>query len=310
MNKKLCIALIIMMFSFITLSRAEDKILITVNQFVSHIALDAAYEGLNNALSDQEIVPKKAELILSNAQGNITNSVQISKHQASLRPRFMVAIATPSAQTGLKAKGNGTTLAFVAVTDPAAANLTGHDAVIGVSDNPPIKELVDIARKIFPKVKSVGIISNSGEINSVKTADSLEKILKNYSIELKRVSITSSNDIKSAMNKLIGNVDIIYLPQDNSVVSALDNIAKISRQKKVPLIANDPTLVDKGVLLALGANYFKGGEQLGNMIADLIKGKILDQNIQNTNVKELKINYKIAEELGITIPKDLKVGAK
>ena len=59
-----------------------------------------------------------------------------------------------------------------------------------------------------------------GEINSVKITESLEAILKSRNIKLKKVSITGSNDIKSAMNKLVGSVDLIYLPQDNSVVSA------------------------------------------------------------------------------------------
>ncbi len=301
---------IFVLLGFINSSFAEEKILITVNQFVSHISLDAAYNGLNKALNDRKVVPDRAELIVGNAQGSISNSVQISKHHASFKPKFMIAIATPSAQTNLKAKGKGVTLAFVAVTDPRAANLTSHDDVIGVTDNPPIEELIDLAMQVFPKLQIVGVISNPGEINSVKITESLEAILKSHNIKLKKVSITSSNDIKSAMNKLVGAVDLIYLPQDNSVVSALDNIASISRATRTPLIASDPALVNRGVLLALGANYFKSGQHLGNMIADLIEGKILKQNIQNTGKKELKINRKLVEEFGIDIPKNLKVRNK
>ena len=112
------------------------------------------------------------------------------------------------------------------------------------------------------------------------------------------------------MTKLVGSVDFIYLPQDNSVVSALDSIASISRATQTPLIANDPTLEGRGVLLALGANYFKSGQHLGNMIADLIEGKALKQNIQDTGIKELKINEKLIKEFGIDIPKNLKVRNK
>ncbi len=79
------------------------------------------------------------------------------------------------AQTILKAKRKSSTLAFIAITDPGTSNLIGKDAILGVSDNPPIKGLVDIARKIFSKMKAVAIISNSGEINSVKMTDGLEK---------------------------------------------------------------------------------------------------------------------------------------
>ena len=301
---------IFVLLGFINSSFAEEKILITVNQFVSHISLNAAHDGLNKALNDRRIVPDKADLIVGNAQGSISNSVQISKHHASFKPKFMIAIATPSAQTNLKARGKGVTLAFVAVTDPRAANLTGHDDVIGVTDNPPIEELIDLAMQVFPKLQIVGVISNPGEINSVKITESLEAILKSRNIKLKKVSITGSNDIKSAMNKLVGSVDLIYLPQDNSVVSALDSIASISKATRTPLIASDPALVGRGVLLALGSNYFKSGQHLGNMIADLIEGKMLERNIQDTGIKELKINKKLVEEFGIDIPKNIKARSK
>lgn len=296
---------IFIFLSFIGSGLANDKILITVNQYVNHIALDAAYDGLMESLKTREIIPNRAALVTSNAQGNISNSVQISKHHASLSPDFMIAIATPAAQTNLKAKNKNSKLAFVAVTDPSAANLVGVDNVIGVSDNPPIAELVDVVKKIFPDLKTVGIISNTGEINSVKMSEKLKKVLSGFDIKVKKASIANSSDVKTAMNKLVSSVDLIYLPQDNSVVSALDNIASIAKANKIPLIANDPTLVQRGVFVALGSNYFKSGKQLGNMIADLIEGVDIKDNIQNTKIKELKINEDLAKEFSIKIPDNL-----
>jgi putative ABC transport system substrate-binding protein len=301
--------LIKFIFIFLSLTSSslasEKKALITVNQYVNHIALDAAYDGLIDSLKARKIIPDKAEIVTSNAQGNISNSVQISKYHASLSPDFMVAIATPSAQTNLKAKNKNSKLAFVAVTDPSAANLVGIENVIGISDSPPIPELVDIVRKIFPDLRTVGIISNSGEVNSIKMSENLEKALSIFNIKVKKASIANSSDIKTAMNKLVSSVDLIYLPQDNSVVSALDNIASIAKANKIPLIANDPTLVQRGVFVALGSNYFKSGKQLGNMIADLMDGISIKENIQNTKTKELKVNHELAKEFGIKIPDNL-----
>ncbi|CAN0602983.1 unnamed protein product, partial [Ectocarpus sp. 12 AP-2014] len=170
---------------------------------------------------------------------------------------------------------------------------------------PPIPELVDIVRKIFPDLRTVGIISNSGEVNSVKMSENLEKALSIFNIKVKKASIANSSDIKTAMNKLVSSVDLIYLPQDNSVVSALDNIASIAKANKIPLIANDPTLVQRGVFVAFGSNYFKSGKQLGNMIADLMDGISIKENIQNTKTKELKVNHELAKEFGIKIPDNL-----
>ena len=136
-------------------------------------------------------------------------------------------------------------------------------------------------------------------------SEKLEAILASLDIKVKKASIANSSDIKTAMNKLIGSVDVIYLPQDNSVISALDSIANISKANKIPLIANDPSLVKKGVFVALGSNYFKSGQQLGNMIADILDGIELKANIQNTKIKELRVNRELAKEFEIEIPDNL-----
>jgi len=308
MKKGFFIVMIITILGFICPSIAEDKVTITVNQFVSHVALDAAYNGLVKSLEERDILPNKVKIIMANAQGNIGNSAQIAKHQASVKPEFMVAIATPSAQTLMKAKTDTSTLAFLAVSDPEAINLTNRADIIGVADNPPIEELIEKITQIFPDIKNIGVIFNYGEINSIKTVERLEKVLKDRNIILKKIAITNSNDIKNAFNKLIGEVNLIYIPQDNTVVSALASMVSMSRANKIPLIANDPTLVDQGVMMALGTNYFRSGEQLGNMIADLIEGKKLAKNIQNTNIKELKINDEVVKEFGIVIPENIKRG--
>ncbi len=308
MKKGFFIVMIITILGFICPSIAEDKVTITVNQFVSHVALDAAYNGLVKSLEERDILPNKVKIIMANAQDNIGNSAQIAKHQASAKPEFMVAIATPSAQTLMKAKTDTSTLAFLAVSDPEAINLTNRADIIGVADNPPIEELIEKITQIFPDIKNIGVIFNYGEINSIKTVERLEKVLKDRNIILKKIAITNSNDIKNAFNKLIGEVNLIYIPQDNTVVSALASMVSMSKANKIPLIANDPTLVDQGVMMALGTNYFRSGEQLGNMIADLIEGKKLEKNIQNTNIKELKINDEVVKEFGIVIPENIKRG--
>jgi putative ABC transport system substrate-binding protein len=293
---------------FLPFALAEEKILITINQFMSHPALDSASQGIQYALKNRGILPDIAQIMISNAQGNISNSAQISKHQASLLPKFMVAIATPSAQTALKARKGQSILSFVAVTDPEAANLIGKDNVIGVSDNPPIEDLLNIVNEIFPEIKNIGAIYNSGEVNSAKIIKTLAISAEKRGIKLHLASINNSNDIKLAMQKLLGKVDIIYLPLDNSVVSGISNIVALSKESKIPLICNDPVLVENGVTLALGANYLNSGLQLGNMMADIIEGKKLDQPIQESKSVELKINQEMVKYFNITIPENLLNG--
>lgn len=286
---------------------------ITLSQFAIHPALNKTTEGVIHALQERQVISDKTQLKSANANGNVTMAVQIAKHQAALAPRVMVAIATPSAQALLKAKSKETMLAFSAVTDHKAAGLVGEN-IMGVTDHPPLAELLSLTLKILPTLKIIGVMYHSGEINSVKTVETLEALAKIHSMSVLRAEVTSSANVKLALQKLMGRVDVLYLPQDNAVISALPLIVQETLKNKlpvihnIPIISNDPTLVNQGVFLALGCDYFKSGVQLGHMIADVLEGKTLSEPIQKAHAKELLINEKSAQILGITIPKQLREG--
>lgn len=292
-----------LLFTFSHSTIASNKKLITINQFVPHQALSAAREGIQSALSERKLLGNNVELQISNANGSITNAVQIAKHHASLSPAFMIAIASASAQANLKARNNKQTiLGFVAITDPKAVGLKEEDNVIGVTDSPPVEELIEIVLQIFPNLKTVGTVSNPGEVNSVEIIKTLEEVLLKRNIALKTASLHSSNDARLAVQKLVGKVDLIYLPQDNTIIPAIDAVVQEALKANIPVIANDPILVDNGVLLALGCDYFNSGKQLGFMIADIIEGHNVTTKIQVPNIKELKINKRISDKLDIRIP--------
>lgn len=300
--KYLCIALI---FSFcLSPLQAMEKTLITIHQFVSHPALDSAKKGILQALQERGLCDQ-IEIKEDNSQGNISLAIQIAKSHAALNPNIMVAIATPSAQTLFKAKSKETMLAFVALTDPLAAELDISSNMIGVTDYPPVEKLISIATQILPKTKTIGVIYNPSEINSLKTVERLKKEIENKDLTLNKVAVHSAAQIKSATLALISDVDIIYIPQDSLVVSAIDTITRIAKAKKIPVIGNDPSLIDQGLLMTLGSDYFKSGLQLGQMIADTLEKKVISPAIQSATPQELKFNSQIAKQLGLSIPKHL-----
>lgn len=304
------------------------KITVAVNQYVNHEALDAAYKGLQEALAEGEKNDLKEgfsiDLIYANAQGNISNSVQISKHQASTIPEFMVAIATPSAQTNVNAASDKTITGFLAVSDPVSAGIIDEQSeknkseeelgslkIIGVADIPPVEELIEQAIKTFPDLKTVGAIYNSGEINSVRTIERVEAVLQKKGIKLKKTTIANSSDIRIALSKIIPDVDVIYLPLDNTVISAIDSVISLTKKYKKPVIANDPILVDKGVTMALGVNYYNSGKMLGELIIDLINNMQTGHDIQlgsrskviETGNYELRFNEEMSKLLDLEAPK-------
>jgi len=282
----------------------EENRLVTINKFASHPALDAAVYGIEGALNERGLLKRGVTVRINNAQGNIATAVQIAKSDASLKPFMMIGVATPSAQAVLKAKEKGTFVAFVAVTNPDAIGFIEGPDRLGVIDAPPIKELIKLSLKLMPNVKTIGVVFNPGEVNSVEIVERLEKVVTEYNVRIEKAPVTSSTNIKSATQALIDKVDLIYLPADNMVVSGIESLMQVSLKAKIPVIANDTMLVNNKVLLALGCDYFESGAQLGNMIADLIEDKPISKHIQSPRITDLKINEQVASELGITLQKD------
>lgn len=285
-------------------NKKSDSTLIAVNKFVDHPALNAASNGVKEAIRQR--IPSVI-IDEQDAQGISTNAFQIAKHQASSKPTAMVAIATPSAQSILKArKNNDIIVGFAAVTDAKAANLDNGVNIIGVTDSPPVEKLITLTSKIFPNKKKIGTLYNPGEINSVNTISRLKNICDELGFELIEAPVNSSSNVKMATQKLVDSVDIIYIPQDNMVVSSIEAVVQVTGANNIPvvdnipLISNDDSYLSKGVLIALGTNYYKSGIQLGNMIVDQIESGKTESNIQNASSEELQLNDNLLAKFGIT----------
>lgn len=308
MNKKLVLLTIAVaiaaLFPMLFSNNKADSKLVTINKFTDHPALNAASDGVEDALRKR--IPSVI-IDVQDAQGNSAYAFQIAKHQASSNPDAMVGIATPSAQSILKSRrDDDITISFAAVTDPAAANLDSGTNIVGVTDRPPVEDLIKLTHKIFPKKKRIGTLFNPGEINSVNTIERLKNIAKELDMSVVEAPVNSSSNIKMATQKLINEVDIIFIPQDNMVVSSIEAVINITKPSNVPVIdnipviSNDDTYLSKGVLIALGTNYYKSGQQLGNMIADQIESGSRRNNIRDSDGTELQINYDLLEKFGVS----------
>ncbi len=147
--------------------------IIAITQTVEHPALDAERAGITLALNKAGFIDgKNIQIVYQCAQGNQATAIQIAQHFAGLNPKVVVAISTPSAQAVLApCREVGIPVVFAAITDPIAAKLittieARAEAVTGIQDFVPIPERVNFIISTIPKLKRIGVIYNSGEINS------------------------------------------------------------------------------------------------------------------------------------------------
>lgn len=295
---------------------AADKVTVAVTSIVEHPALNAARDGVKKALEDAGY--KDGDNLIfqfETAQGNPATAAQIAQKYVGESPNVIVPIATPSAQAVVAATQD-IPVVFTAVTDPVSAQLVKDPAhpggnVTGVADMSPVAEHLKLIKQIVPAVKKVGVTFNPGETNSVVLLAALKKVAPDYGVEIVEAPATKSSDVQAAAQSLIGKADVIYVPTDNTIVSALEAVIGVGTDNKIPVFSGDTDSVTRGTIASVGFDYFDVGRQTGEVVVRVLKGeKPADIPVINAAGTDLFVNTKAAAAMGVTIPQDLIAKAK
>ncbi|MBT2638869.1 ABC transporter substrate-binding protein [Bacillus sp. ISL-39] len=298
--------------------KKEKTVTIGITQIVEHPSLDAAREGFIEALKDAGYEEgKNLKFDYQNAQGDMNNNASIAQKFVSDKNDLILAIATPSAQAAVQATKDIPVL-FTAITDPVGAELVqsmekpGGNAT-GTTDTHPdaIQNTIAAIKKFIPNAKKVGIIYNNGESNSVVNVKNAKEALEAEGLEAVETTISASSEVKQAAESLVGRVDVLYIPKDNTVVAALESVITVANDKDIPMFVGEGDSVKRGAFASYGLDYHDLGYTTGKMAVEILKGKKPgDIPVGYPENLELVINKKAAEEEGITLTEDMIKDAK
>lgn len=301
--------------SFTGCSKKEKVFHIGVNQLVTHAALDASYEGFVDALKEAGYEDEKnIKIDYQNAQNDQSNLNTIASKLVNENNDLILAIATPSAQACLNATKDIPIL-VTAVTDPAGSGLVKkNDApggnVSGTSDLTPIKKQIELLVRLVPTAKKVAILYSSSESNSKIQAKMAEEAAKEFNLTTVEATVSNTNEIQQVVQSLVGKVDAIYAPTDNTIANAMDTVGQVANDNNIPVICGEKGMVDKGGLATYGIDYYKLGQLTGKQAVKIIEGKAETATMPieylSDDQYELSVNQDVAKKLGITIPADLK----
>ncbi len=310
-NRLITLFLAISILSFTNIATASDGIKnVAITQIVAHESLNKVRDGIVYELKQK--YGDNINISLSNANGNIVTASQIASKITSSNPDLIIAIATPSAQTIVKAsKNTNIPILFATVTDPIGAGLVtslhkpGRN-VSGTRNSSPLKEQLALALRLVPGLKNIGVVLNMSESNSVYMLEKLQEAARGFSIEVKYKAVANSADIKLATETLAGNVDAFFLLQDSTVASSLPSLIKSATKYKKPVISSYVEAVEIGALGGLAFDEYNIGIQTGKMALRVLEGaSIGNMDVEDPEKIDLVINQKQAKELGIKIPEDI-----
>jgi len=280
---------------------------VSFNQIVEHPALDALRQGVKDELAAQGLTVQYHDHI---AQGNIATANLIAKQILGEQPDVAVGIATPTAQACAQAIKD-IPIVFAAVTDPVGAGLVQSmekpgGNVTGTSDMSPIDRQLELILEFLPKIKTIGVIYNSGEANSVTLVKILKQEASKKGIAVEEATVSNSAGVFQAAKSLIGRAEAVYIPTDNTVVSAFEAITQIGYQAKLPVFAADTDSVARGAIAALAVDYYKMGRQTGEMVSRVFKGANPgEMPVETLREFNIHLNPGSAAKMGLEVPESV-----
>ncbi len=288
-----------------------DEVTVAVTAIVEHPALDAARDGVKEALAEAGFKEgENLKFLYESAQGNPGTAAQIARQFIGESPNVIVPISTPSAQAVVAATRD-IPVVFTAVSDPLGAQLVKDmqkpgGNVTGLSDMSPVADHIALIKEITPNAKTIGFIYNSAEANSVSTLAALKAEAEKAGIEVVESVATKSAEVQGATRALVGRADVIYIPTDNTIVSAFEAAVGVAVEAKIPLYAGDTDSVARGALAAIGFNYFDVGKQTGEIVARVLKGEAPgDIPVRVAAGTDLVINKSAAAKMGVEFPESI-----
>lgn len=280
-------------------------------QIVEHPSLNTIRESLIKELQAKGYKDgDNITIDYQNAQGDQTNLKTIAQKFTSNKYDLIIAIATPSAQA-VVSETKDIPILFSACTDPVGSGLVTNTEkpganVTGTSDAVSAEKIMELAKRITPNVKRIGALYNSSETNSVSVINNLKDYAKKNNMSVVEATVTNSSDVQQAVTSLVGKVDAVFSPIDNTVASAMPLVAQVANKAKLPVYVGADSMVKDGGLATYGINYDVLGKETGDMAVEILKGKKAgDIPVKTMKDMNIYLNKTTAKEIGIDFPADV-----
>jgi putative tryptophan/tyrosine transport system substrate-binding protein len=304
-----------------TVNNPDGKSLpkIAVIQLVTNPGIDAVRDGFISGMESNGFVNgKNVSYLMLNSEGDaIAAELQVRKI-ISEKCTAVFAITTPTAQTCFKGlKDTGIPLVFGAVTDPISAGLVNTldhpgNNTTGTSDKWPTLSQFKLLLDLVPTVKKVGVVYNPGEANSEANIKEVQEVCSQLGLTLILENASDTKGVELAATSLVGKIDAFYVSADNTVITAMDIIVKISEDKDIPLLPGVSSNVEQGGFGTLGPDYVDIGNESAKIMVRILKGeKAGEIAVATASRFEYFFNTKSAKATKVIIPDSLlKIASK
>ena len=277
---------------------------IAVVQQLDHASLDEIRTAV-----EAELDAKAAEKGITieykdfNGQNDATTLNQIGTQVVSDGYDAVVPIATLAAQCMANACAEDQIpVVYAAISDPAAADLTGLDYVTGTSDALNTQFILDMMLAQNPDVQTVGLLYST-EANSTTPIAEAKAYLDEKGIAYVEGTGNTNDEIMSAAANMVGKADAVFTPTDNVVMAAAAAVSETLTEAGIPFYTGADSFALNGAFVGYGVDYVQLGEATADMVAELLcEGKTTaDLPYQTFDNGIVTINTESCEALGLDL---------
>ncbi|MFP4371279.1 MAG: ABC transporter substrate-binding protein [Halanaerobium sp.] len=303
--------LVLSLVFLFTFNLGAEEYEIGISQFVEHPSLDLAREGFIDQLAEEGFVEdENLKIDTQNAQAEFSTAQTIAQRFKQNSPDLILAIATPSAQTAANIISDIPVL-ITAVTDPVEAGIVESMEnpganITGTTDMNPVAKQIELIEQFLPEIKTLGVLYNPGEVNSTVQVELAKEKAEEMELEIEEATVSNSSEVSLAVSSLVDNVDAIYVPTDNIIVSAMPTVLQNAYNNNIPVFASENNSVEQGAIATLGIDYYQLGKQTGSMAAKILNGADpSEMSVESSEELKLYINKSSADKIGLEVPEEL-----
>ena len=273
---------------------------VAIVQQLDHASLDEIRTAI-----EAELDAKAAEKGITieykdfNGQNDATTLNQIGTQVVSDGYDAVIPIATLAAKCMATAcESTKTPVIYAAISDPAAADLTDIDYVTGTSDALNTQSIMDMIFAVQPEAKTIGLLYSNSEANSTTPIAEAKAYLDAKGIAYVEKTGNTNDEIMTAANALVGQVDAVFTPTDNVVMAAAAAVSETLTNAGIPFYTGADSFVTAGAFATCGVNYTELGTYTADMALDILEtGTVPEYHVMDGGI--ITVNTETAAALDL-----------
>ncbi len=293
--------LIILLFLLIPLTtNAQERARIGIILLSRSSDIESAIRGFKDAIAERGTAVEYKE---QDAKGGMATLISTLERFISSKIDIILALDTFSAQASLEATSN-IPIIVCGIPDPIEAGLaismfSSGNNLTGVVRQVSTLNILQTLKDILPSAKNLGFIYDHRDPSAELKLNIARGVCRELNLDLVEIGLEEEGDAFREIYSQSDKVEAFFV----TTPLAFPSIEVISQQEKIPIFADDFSLIEKGAIAGLKANYYELGRQAGGIALRIIKGASPENiPLEYPNENDLVINLEIAKQIEVDVP--------